>query len=99
MKTLIKRFSTTALIATIFTACGGGGSDASFSNGAITTKTTKINLTIGTSVVVNPGDKVSAQNDETQIKIEHILGKEIKSVTLLKGEATLIYGDYTLNNS
>jgi len=99
MKTLIKKISTTALIATIFTACGGGGGDASFSNGAITTKTTKINLTIGTSVVVNTGDRVSAQNDETQIKIEHIIGKEIKSVTLLKGEATLIYGDYSLNNS
>jgi len=99
MKTLIKRVSITALITTVFTACGGGGGDASFSNGTITTKVSKINLVVGETIVVNTGDKVSAQNDETQIKIEHIIGKEIKSVTLLKGEATLIYGDYSLTNS
>lgn len=96
MNSLIKKVSATALIATIFTACGGGGS-ASFDDGTTTTKVSKINLVAGEKVIVNVGDKVSAQNEETQIKIEHILGKDIKSITLLKGEATLIYGDFSLS--
>jgi len=99
MRTLIKSIGLTAVIATIFTACGGGGGsgDASFSDKADAPKITKTSLTVGNAIVVNPGDKVSALNEETEISIKHNLGKQTKSVTLLKGEANLIYGDYSLS--
>ena len=97
MKTLTKSIGLATVAATLISACGGGGGgNASFSNS--NAKITKIDLVIGQQLIVNPGDKLSGINENTEIEVEHILEKQIKSVTLLKGEATLIYGDYSLSN-
>ena len=85
----IKRYSIATLVAILFGACSG--------DGRFTDET--IQLVIGESVEVSQGDTLSPVNSETKIKVEHIIGSEKKTVTLLEGEATLVYGNYTVEET
>jgi len=86
----VAKYSIASLLALVIGGCSG---DAGFSANE------EIKLVIGESVEVREGDTLSPANEETEISVKHIINTDIKKVTLLKGEATLIYGDYTIEES
>lgn len=87
----LKKYSIATLVALVVGGCSG---DSEFTSEITPIVKESKTLVIGESVEVNPGDTLSPNNDETKIDVEHIIGSEKKRVTLLQGEATLIYGNY-----
>lgn len=90
----IQKYSIATLLAFLIGGCSG---DAGFS--ADEEKAKSAELVIGEAVEVQKGDTLSPANDATEINVEHIIGEDIKKVTLLAGEATLVYGDYSVEES
>ncbi len=101
MNKLFYKYGMAILIAILITACSkDNGSDTNTSitpmdnvTDTNTVSSLSIELVIGESVIINSGDRLSPKNEETEIEVEHILEDNIKRVTLLKGEATLIYAE------
>jgi len=91
----IQKYSLATLLAFIIGGCSG---DAGFSEDEEKV-VNSVELKVGEAVEVQKGDTLSPANDTTQINVEHIIGEDIKKVTLLAGEATLIYGDYKVEES
>jgi len=93
----MKKYSIASLVALVI---GGCSSDSSFSGEEEIPVTTKsIELVIGEPQEVQTGDTLTPTNEDTEITVEHIIGEDIKKVTLLAGEATLVYGDYYVEES
>lgn len=55
-----------------------------------------IPLAQGQEVLVNSGDKIQPMNEETQIEVRHLLDADKKYVTLLRGSADLVRGNYEI---
>ena len=87
----IQKYSIATMVAVLFGACSG---DSGFSADEEIPVVKSIQLVIGEPVEVNTGDTLNPANEETEINVEHIISEDIKKVTLLKGEATLVYGNY-----
>lgn len=94
----IAKYSIASLLALVIAGCSG---DAGFSGEEekVEAVINSVELVQGESVDVKAGDTLSPANEETEINVEHIIGEDIKKVTLLAGEATLIYGSYDLEES
>lgn len=56
----------------------------------------RVEMVIGESVEVHEGDSIVKNSEDTVIEIEHTLEDDKKVVTLISGSATLIKGDYEL---
>ena len=87
----IKTYGIAILIAILFSACSQDGGDSSFSG-------EYVDMEIGKSVIIKSGDQLTPMTDDTEIKVEHILEDNVKRVTLLKGRATLLYGEFNATN-
>lgn len=92
----IQKYSIATMVAVLFGACSD---DASFSSQVEEPIAKSIELVIGESVEVNTGDTLTPANEDTEINVEHSISEDIKKVTLLKGEATLVYGSYAVEES
>ena len=87
------KYTLASITAIVLGACSGG---AGFSGDE---EQVEVNLVIGEPVEVQKGDTLSPANEDTEINVEHIIGEDIKIVTLLAGKATLVYGDYALEKT
>ena len=95
----IQKYSIATIVAILFGACSG---DAGFSAQEETVETPiakSVALTIGEPLEIQTGDILTPLTEDTEINVEHIIGEDIKKVTLLAGEATLVYGNYTIEET
>jgi hypothetical protein len=91
----IASLSLLTLITVSFTACGGGGDDASFTNSenlvdiTIPCQTTPTTTDIANYITVNSGDVIVKEEDNTTISIYHDINGT-KKVCLVSGSAHII---------
>ena len=95
----IQKYGVATLVATLFGACSGDAGFSSQDEKVEEPVAKSVELTIGQAQEIQAGDTLTPLTDDTEINVEHIIGEDIKRVTLLQGEATLVYGDYTLEES
>lgn len=57
-----------------------------------------IELTPGVEMVVYPGDKLRPADADTVVKVRHDVQDTLKYITLLKGNLTLVRGNYNFRS-